>query len=303
MRRVTATAVLAVAALGVLSTTASAAAQTLPPSLETDATGTLFDLSDFAPGQSASTCVAVRAEGEVEPLVRLHAAASGPLTRYLRVAIEAGRGGGYADCADFAGSNVFTGTLADLATAHGQTSTSLRMPAAEAETFRFTVFLEDDPAAQGLAASATFIWSALAEDGSTISTPVSIDDDPAPQTTPPPPRTGGEQQRVATPDRARRRPTRPVGARGPVDQAEPAQEEAAAPKRTSAPTVREQLGRLLKEAAQRVAFPLAALAIILGFVAFQHLIDRKDPKLALAPVYADPDLPFQAPDVLREVAA
>jgi hypothetical protein len=44
------------------------------------------------------------------------------------------------------------------------------------------------------------------------------------------------------------------------------------------------------EAAKRLAFPLALALIVLLFVAVQNRIDRKDPKLALAPV---------APDLLR----
>ena len=44
------------------------------------------------------------------------------------------------------------------------------------------------------------------------------------------------------------------------------------------------------EAAKRLAFPLALALIVLLFVAVQNRIDRKDPKLALAPI---------APDLLR----
>ncbi len=43
-------------------------------------------------------------------------------------------------------------------------------------------------------------------------------------------------------------------------------------------------------AAKRLAFPLALALIVIGFVMVQNRIDRKDPKLALAPI---------APDVLR----
>jgi hypothetical protein len=36
--------------------------------------------------------------------------------------------------------------------------------------------------------------------------------------------------------------------------------------------------------------------LVLGFLALQNRIDRSDPKLALAPVHADPDLEFLPPD-------
>jgi hypothetical protein len=38
--------------------------------------------------------------------------------------------------------------------------------------------------------------------------------------------------------------------------------------------------------------PLGLLLIALLFLLIQHEIDRRDPKLALAPSYADPDLAF-----------
>ncbi len=52
----------------------------------------------------------------------------------------------------------------------------------------------------------------------------------------------------------------------------------------------ERIGSLAIQAAEALAFPLALAVIVLLFVAVQNRIDRKDPKLALAPV---------APDLLR----
>jgi hypothetical protein len=37
--------------------------------------------------------------------------------------------------------------------------------------------------------------------------------------------------------------------------------------------------------------------MVVAFLAVQDRIDRKDPKLALAPVYAERDLPFTPPQV------
>jgi hypothetical protein len=39
-------------------------------------------------------------------------------------------------------------------------------------------------------------------------------------------------------------------------------------------------------------FTLCLLPFLLGFLALQHLIDKRDPKLAQAPAYADNELPF-----------
>jgi hypothetical protein len=52
----------------------------------------------------------------------------------------------------------------------------------------------------------------------------------------------------------------------------------------------DRIGALAIQAAKELAFPLALVLIVLLFVAVQNRIDRKDPKLALAPV---------APDLLR----
>lgn len=35
--------------------------------------------------------------------------------------------------------------------------------------------------------------------------------------------------------------------------------------------------------------------LLVAFLAVQDRIDRNDPKLALAPLYGEPDLPFDAP--------
>jgi hypothetical protein len=40
-------------------------------------------------------------------------------------------------------------------------------------------------------------------------------------------------------------------------------------------------------------FPGALLAIVMCFFAIQNRIDRNDPKLGLAPAFADPDLEFE----------
>ncbi len=52
----------------------------------------------------------------------------------------------------------------------------------------------------------------------------------------------------------------------------------------------DRIGSLAIQAAEALAFPLALALIVLLFVAVQNRIDRRDPKLALAPI---------APDLLR----
>ena len=49
----------------------------------------------------------------------------------------------------------------------------------------------------------------------------------------------------------------------------------------------DRIGSLAIQAAKELAFPLALALIVLLFVAVQNRIDRKDPKLALAPITPD----------------
>ena len=62
------------------------------------------------------------------------------------------------------------------------------------------------------------------------------------------------------------------------------------------PKVLKALGSAVKAVAAHADdsfFPGALLAIVMAFFAIQNRIDRNDPKLGLAPVFADPDLEFR----------
>lgn len=51
-------------------------------------------------------------------------------------------------------------------------------------------------------------------------------------------------------------------------------------------------GRVIDTLTQGVGFPFLLLLLVLLFLLVQHEIDRRDPKLALAPVHAERDLGF-----------
>ncbi|HVE98925.1 MAG TPA: hypothetical protein VNA12_07075, partial [Mycobacteriales bacterium] len=53
--------------------------------------------------------------------------------------------------------------------------------------------------------------------------------------------------------------------------------------------------RIATAVAKGAAFPFLLLLLVLLFLLVQHEIDRRDPKLALAPVYAEHDLAFSPP--------
>jgi hypothetical protein len=53
------------------------------------------------------------------------------------------------------------------------------------------------------------------------------------------------------------------------------------------PGLLDRLGGAAAAAARQLSFPIALSLIVVGFVLFQNYLDRKDPKLAVAPIAAD----------------
>jgi hypothetical protein len=51
----------------------------------------------------------------------------------------------------------------------------------------------------------------------------------------------------------------------------------------------------ITEHPDKSVFPLSLILLVVAFLAVQNRIDRGDPKLALAPTFADPDLEFRPP--------
>ena len=54
----------------------------------------------------------------------------------------------------------------------------------------------------------------------------------------------------------------------------------------------QQIAHVAAEVGKRSAFPSGLLVLVVIFLTLQNRIDRRDPKLALAPVHPTPDLPF-----------
>ncbi len=63
--------------------------------------------------------------------------------------------------------------------------------------------------------------------------------------------------------------------------------------------VAETIKRGVQATVEKSAFPFLLIVIVLLFLLVQDRIDRRDPKLALAPVYRDPDLKFTPPPSRR----
>lgn len=58
----------------------------------------------------------------------------------------------------------------------------------------------------------------------------------------------------------------------------------------AADSIIEQIGLIARAAAEHMAFPALLMAIVIGFLMIQNRIDRRDPKLAMAPVDSEHDL-------------
>jgi predicted phage tail protein len=140
------------------------------------------------------------------------------------------------------------------------------------------------------------------EEGETGDVPEEDEDEAAPLTRKPRrSKPAGDAEPAAKPRRRRDRPDPAAAARRPGRLA-PDKSTAPAPE----PKPEERGGnfatRAIGDAVKAIAknpdksvFPLSLLLLVLAFLAIQNRIDRSDPKLALAPTFADPDLEFRPP--------
>jgi hypothetical protein len=109
--------------------------------------------------------VAYRGEADPQPVQLYTAAATGALAPYLDLTIEIGdaAAGAFGDCDTFVPTGtLYQGTVAGFAAAHDGWSTGLPTwnpgPETEARTFRFTVAVQDAPAAEGRSVVFGFSW-------------------------------------------------------------------------------------------------------------------------------------------------
>jgi hypothetical protein len=130
----------------------------------------MFNATAMAPGDTSTECIVVTYEGTLVPAdVVLYGVSGGTgLDAYLDVVIEEGSGGVFGDCTALGGftlnSTPFTNTLANFSATHTNFGNGITgwSPAAnpESKTYRITVTLQDNNAAQGLNGTATFTWEA-----------------------------------------------------------------------------------------------------------------------------------------------
>ena len=134
---------------------------------DNDLGAAMFTVLDMAPLDVVTNCIVVTYEGTLLPAdVVLYGVAGGSgLDAYLDLVIDEGTGAAFGNCSGFSfASNIFTGTLTSFAATHTNfgNGAGIWVPSAnpESKTYKFTVTLQDDNAAQTLGATATFTWEA-----------------------------------------------------------------------------------------------------------------------------------------------
>lgn len=137
-----------------------------------------LSLSSATPGASDTGCIRVTYDGSLDAAVRLYATVSGALAPYLTLTVTRGTestpafdscSSFSADPTDYVGAGpgvVFSGLLSAFASSYATGVVDPPSGAAETWTsgevhsYRLSISLNDDTAAQGLSATATFVWEA-----------------------------------------------------------------------------------------------------------------------------------------------
>jgi hypothetical protein len=146
---------------------------------DNDASGALLSLSNAQPGSSSTGCVKLSYSGSLAAGIRLYANVSGALAPYLALSVTRGTESSpsFPSCSSFTADSrdygngpgvVYSGLLSGYPTSYGtgiadpdnSTGSPESWTISEAHSYRFVISLNNNGAAQGLSANATFIWEA-----------------------------------------------------------------------------------------------------------------------------------------------
>ena len=139
---------------------------------DNDSTSAMFNSVGLLPGTDVQKCIDVTYTGNIDPLlVKLYATAAptGTLATYLNLTVDVGNdtADAFGTCTNFGlvggSTNVYTGTLAAFASAYPDYATSRSTTwdptlTGQTRTFRFTISVQDVPAAEGLTTTFGFSW-------------------------------------------------------------------------------------------------------------------------------------------------
>lgn len=132
---------------------------------DNDAGAALVTLSGAMPGESSTGCILVTYGGSLDADVRLYATVSGPLAPYLTVTVTRGTDPtpSFGSCASFVADtgDLFEGALSSYPVSFGAGIADPDVwSSGESHSYRMRIELADNPAAEGLSATATFTWEA-----------------------------------------------------------------------------------------------------------------------------------------------
>jgi hypothetical protein len=146
----------------------------------------MFTLPGMAPGETASSCIAVTNGGSVPVEVALHARKAGNLDQYIGLAVErgAGKASGSLACTGFASrGQVWSGSLADFPSTSQAGVKDGTLDAGATRVYRYTATLSADNAAQARTSNVAFTFSGTGEPPAPVATPTAA---PTPVATPVP---------------------------------------------------------------------------------------------------------------------
>ncbi|MEV4637397.1 hypothetical protein AB0J80_08605 [Actinoplanes sp. NPDC049548] len=260
----------------------------------------LFDLTGMTPGRQYVRCLVVDATSAGSAVDFTVSDVRGALAPWLRMEVTAGTGTSEA-CDDFApdGTAFFASSLAHT----GTVSTGWEPQSAEQRTFRIAVEVADDPRAADQQAVATLVWL-LHPTATPVTPPATNPPAPAPPATEPPATNPPAAEPPATTPPATRRPASGPPTTTPPARSKPTRSPTAKPNPSwspappsarqgwGGPTTLQRTVDLLQGVARNSGFPLLLLLAVFLFLLLQDRVDRKDPKIAHAPLYGDPDQPF-----------
>jgi hypothetical protein len=145
---------------------------------DNDGGGTLLSLTDANPGATTSGCIRVTYDGSLDSDVRLFGSVSGTLAQYLTLKVTRGSDTGTfpncnftADTRDYIGQGagvVYNGNLSAFPASYAgglvdpdnSTGGAETWSNGEGHAYKLEVTLQNNTAAQGQSASASFTWEA-----------------------------------------------------------------------------------------------------------------------------------------------
>ena len=243
----------------------------------------LFKLKDMAPGRRYERCIVIAADSAGSVVRFAVGGVSGTLTPWLRVEGTTGTGTSRT-CDDFVseGTAFYNGSLAALNSGGAEGVPTGWVPSGpERRTFRLAVQVADDNRAAGAHTVATLTWR-LQEPQAVPST--------APVTRSPVGPGTPAVKPSATPSITTSATTAPMASSAPSGPAaSPTPSTSIA---SCVPSTTAQIGKLLAGVAPVSWLALLLLLLVVLFLAIQDRLDRRDPKLAHAPLRGDPDQAF-----------